>query len=591
MSFFDSLRPDETLRLAPYLEEVRFAAGERLLEEGTPGDECYLIDAGRVRLELHSAELDSDAVLDYLDEGHVLGEFSLFDHGLRSASAYAETPVVARRLTRTRLDALCREQPDLGNALLVYIAQDFTHKLRVMDERLRDFLVQGLAPPWVNDMIAAAQRAQEELATWPEERIDEILIDLAETIAAEAETLAAETVAETGVGVAAHKVIKIRLACAKTREMLVGQCGSGVQPTDEVRRVTEILCPLGVVLGLVPVTNPVPTMTFKTMICLKSRNALILSCARATLGLAGRVGELMQEVLDRHGAPRATVQWIRERCSRATTAAFMTHPGVSLILATGGPSMVKAAYSSGTPAIGVGAGNAPVWICPDADLAAAARAVVVSKSFDNGVICGSDNNLVVDATVRDEFLRQLEAAGALILSGFEVDRFSAGALDPRTKALRRELVGKSAAQILNAVGLPRGEAVKLIVLPIDRAKVTGPWGREKLAPIVSLFTAIDLEDGLALSRRLLDNMGAGHTAIIHTADRALALRFAAAMPASRVLLNCPGSTGCIGLGNGLRHSWTLGCGSWGGTSTTANVGYQDLLNIKRLAEATEATPV
>ncbi len=589
MSFHVSLPLAERVALAPYLESVTFEAGERILEQGTPGDECYLLDEGRARLELHSAEYDTDAVLDYLEAGQLLGEFSLFDGAPRSASAYADTAVSARRLSRARFQQLCGEQPSLGNLLLTYMAQDFTHKLRHMDQRLGEFIHRGQAPLWVDEMVARAAAAQAEFADWPEERVDALLGDLARQVAAQATSLGADEVAETGLGVVEHKVQKIALACQQTLDLLLGQCAAGPRRASLGDQVTEILCPVGVVVGLIPLTNPVPTVVFKSLISLKSRNALILSCHRKALGVGGRVGALIQEVLRAHGAGPDLVQWIRERGSRATTAAFMTHPRVSLILATGGPSMVKAAYSSGTPAIGVGAGNAPVWVCADADPVATARTVIASKSFDNGVICGSDNNLVVDDAVHDAFVAALQAEGAVVLGRDEVDQFTAQVIDAPTAHLRADLVGRSPEHILQVAGLAPRPGARLIVVPVDRADVGGPWGHEKLAPVISLFRVGGEADGLALCHRILANMGAGHTAIIHTFDSRLALRFAQEMPASRVLQNCAGSTGCIGVGNGLQHSWTLGCGTWGGTSTTDNIGYAHLLNIKRLAPASAVT--
>jgi acyl-CoA reductase-like NAD-dependent aldehyde dehydrogenase len=263
----------------------------------------------------------------------------------------------------------------------------------------------------------------------------------------------------------------------------------------------------------------------------------------------------------------------------------MQHKDVSFILATGGPSMVHAAYSSGTPAIGVGPGNAPVWICRDADLDAAAETVIQSKSFDNGVICGSENNLVVDGAVSEDFIAALEAHRAAVLTSDEIDHLTAHVIDAEKGRLRREVVGLSAQSIAQAAGVRREGAIRLIVVPLDKGQIQGPYGREKLAPILSLFTVDGEAEGMELCRRILANEGIGHTAIIHTRDMELAKRFGLEMPASRVLVNAPGSQGCIGLGNGLTPSLTLGCGTWGSTSTTDNVSYENLLNIKRIAQA------
>jgi acyl-CoA reductase-like NAD-dependent aldehyde dehydrogenase len=326
----------------------------------------------------------------------------------------------------------------------------------------------------------------------------------------------------------------------------------------------------------------VATLVFKTLICLKARNALIVSHHPAAAGVGAVTVELIGGVLAAHGAPVALLQSV-ERASRTRTAMFMRHPGVSLILATGGAAMVKAAYSSGTPAIGVGSGNVPALVCADADPAAAAAAVVQSKSFDHGIICGSEDNLVVEAAVDGPFRAALEAAGAAVCSAEETARVAAHAFDPGDGHLRRQVLGQAAERIAAAAGVRRERPVRVLVLPLGLDRVDGPLGREKLAPLLSLFCVADPEAGLAVCQRLLANQGAGHTAVIHTADQALQQRFAEQVPASRILVNGPATHGCIGVGTGLTPSLTLGCGTFGGNSTTDNVTYTNLLNVKRLA--------
>ena len=263
---------------------------------------------------------------------------------------------------------------------------------------------------------------------------------------------------------------------------------------------------------------------------------------------------------------------------------FMNHPGVSLILATGGTSMVKAAYSSGKPSIGVGPGNAPVLVCADADIAAAADSVVSSKSFDNGVICGSENNLVVVSSVLDEFIRQLNARGAAILTADEKSRFTAQVFESDSPTLKKAMVGKSAQSIAEQTGIHRGRDIRLIVVLIRHDDLKGPYGHEKLAPILSLTTVNDEAEGIQLCRQILDNQGRGHTAVIYTKSRDLMRQFGLEIDASRILVNTPSAPGCVGIGSGLTPSFTLGCGTFGGNSTTDNVTYTHLLNIKRLAQ-------
>jgi acyl-CoA reductase-like NAD-dependent aldehyde dehydrogenase len=338
---------------------------------------------------------------------------------------------------------------------------------------------------------------------------------------------------------------------------------------------------VGVVLGLIPVTNPVSTLVFKTLICIKARNALIASCHPYAIQVGAMTMDLLRQVLVRHGASADLVQSVVRRPTRRTTAALMHHPGVSMILATGGTAMVKAAYSSGTPAIGVGPGNAPVWVCADADVEAAARMVVASKAFDYGIICGSENNLVVDRSVRDAFIAALGMADAAVLDAAECERLARVAFDG--EHLSRNVLGQAATAIAAQAGIEVPTDTRLLVAPLPRQAVPGPFGREKLAPILSLFTADGEDDGIRLCLQILGNGGAGHSAVIHTRSEQLQLSFAQQMPVSRVLVNSPAAQGCIGLGNGLTPSLTLGCGTYGRTSTTDNVTYTNLINVKRMA--------
>jgi acyl-CoA reductase-like NAD-dependent aldehyde dehydrogenase len=567
--------------LQRYLEPVTFPAGARLIRQGEPGDACYFIDAGEVRIEVERPDLDSDGVVGYLHPGTLCGEFSLLDDGPRSASAYAATDVRARRLTRTRLDELSREAPEAGLTLLRSLGRDAAEKARAYSKALEEFIFSGGRDPEVDRMVAAAAAAQAELETWPEERVDALLVALSDGLLELAGELAEATVAETGLGNVADKIVKNRFACTEVLATLDGRPGTGARPGERAG-VTEIASPMGVILGLIPVTNPVSTLVYKTLICLKARNALIASVHQAALGTGRRTVEAIRAVLTGEGAPADLVQCIR-RTSRQRTARFMRHPGVALILATGGAAMVKAAYSSGTPAIGVGSGNAPVWVAPDADLAAAARNVAGSKSFDNGLICGSENNLVVDAGVREAFAAELGRAGARVLDEEEVARLRAWAFDPESGRLLGRALGHPAAAIADGAAITHDEGLKLLVVPLGPDRLDDAFAREKLAPVVSLLTVGGEEEALAVCAALLGAQGAGHTAIVHTADDARAARFAAAMPASRILVNGPGAQGCIGFGNGLVPALTLGCGTYGGTSTTDNVTYTNLLNIKRVA--------
>jgi acetaldehyde dehydrogenase/alcohol dehydrogenase len=567
--------------LEPYLERRRYAGGERIMAQGTPGTECYLITGGEVRLEVERPDFDSDGVIAYLGPGMLCGEFSLLDGQPRSASAYAHTEVTALVLSEDGLGRLCADDPPTGLAVLRALGRDAAAKARETRGQLEEYVFAADIDPAVDEAVARAAAAQAELAGWPEDRVEALLDDVAGAVAGQAGTLAAATVAETGIGNVADKTFKNRFASLEVNRTLQGRPGIGPRPPGD-RGVTEIASPVGVVLGLIPMTNPVATLVFKTLICLKARNALIVSHHPAAAGVGARTVALIGEVLAAHGAPVALLQSV-ERASRTRTAMFMRHPQVALILATGGTAMVRAAYSSGTPAIGVGSGNVPALVCADADPVAAAGAVVESKAFDHGIVCGSEDNLVVDAGIATPFLAALEAAGAAVCSEEEAARVAAAVFDPGDGHLRREALGQPAQAIATAAGVGRDRPVRVLVLPLTLDQVDGPLGREKLAPLLSLFRVPGTEEGLAVCQRLLANQGAGHTAVIHTGDQALQQRFAEEVPASRILVNGPATHGCIGVGNGLTPSLTLGCGTFGGNSTTDNVTYTNLLNIKRLA--------
>ena len=567
-------------RLGPYLERRRYARGEPILAQGTSGTECYLIAEGEVRLEVERPDFDSDGVIAYLGPGMLCGEFSLLDGRPRSASAYANTEVTVLALSEASLGRLCRDDPPTGLAVLRALGRDAAAKARETRRHLEEYVFAADIDPAVDAAVARAVAAQVVLAGWPEARVEALLDAIAGAVAGQAVELAAASVAETGIGNVADKTFKNRFASLEVNRAMQGRPGIGPRPPDD-RGVTEIASPMGVVLGLIPMTNPVATLVFKTLICLKARNALIVSHHPAAAGVGARTVALVAGVLAEHQAPVDLLQSV-ERASRTRTAMFMRHPQVSLILATGGTAMVRAAYSSGTPAIGVGSGNVPALVCADADPVAAAAAVVESKAFDHGIICGSEDNLVVEANVAGPFQAALERAGAAVCTPEETARVAAAAFDPDGH-LRREVLGQPASAIADAAGVRRDGPVRVLVLPLSMDQLDGPLGREKLAPLLSLFTVDGTGQGVEVCKRLLANQGAGHTAVIHTGDQALQQRFAEEVPASRVLVNGPATHGCIGVGNGLTPSLTLGCGTFGGNSTTDNVTYTNLLNVKRLA--------
>ena len=464
-----------------------------------------------------------------------------------------------------------------------WLSRPVLARARILPGDREEVIVTDEPDPAVDALVARSAAALDSIAGWREEEIDALIAALAAQIAAHADELAAATVAETRIGCVPDKAVKNRFASLGVARSLIGKPGVGVAGSREPEALTEIAEPMGVIVGLIPVTNPVATLVFKALICIKARDALIASCHRDAAGVGAKTADLLRRVLARHGACADLVQTVLRRPTRQATAALMRHPGVAMILATGGTAMVKAAYSSGTPAIGVGPGNAPAWVCADADVDKAARMVVASKAFDHGIICGSENNLIVDQSVRDDFTAALQRAGAAVLDPTECDRLAQAVFDERDGRLRRAVLGQPATAIAAQAGIAVPAGTRLLVAPLPRQAVPGPYGREKLAPILSLFTADGQDDGIRLCRQILGNGGRGHTAIIHTRSQQLPLSFARQMPVSRILVNGPGAHGCIGLGTALTPSLTLGCGTDGRTSTTDNITYTHLVNIKRIA--------
>lgn len=582
----DQLSPAELQILEPYLEPVKVPAGACLFEEGSPGDACYIIDEGEVRLEVARPEVDSDGVLGFLGAGTILGELSLLDQLPRSASAYGHSEVRARRLSAPAIEQLMGDHPRIGLQIFRALGRDAARKLRATTQRLADVVITDVDPD-VTDMVSRAQGALRAFESWTDDRIDGVLKAVAEAIAAHAGELAEATVRETKMGNVPDKTTKNHMASLGILRSLAGRPGRGPMGVPDDRKVTEIASPAGVIFALVPMTNPVATAVFKTLIALKGGNALILSFHRAALGVGNRTGELIRGALQAAGAPTDLVQWVRQRSSRRKTAMFLGHPGVSLVLATGGAGMVRAAYTSGTPAIGVGPANTPCLVCGDADPMVAARAIVMSKSFDNGLICGAEHNLVVDRAVRDALVGALEQAGAAVLSPHETVVFGKVAVDPGTGGFRPQVIGQAAQAIAGYMKITRPYEIKVLVVPTEDATSANPFAGEKIFPMLSLFTVDGPDAGIALCRTLLELHGAGHTAVIHSKDPAVIDRFGRAMPAGRILVNSPSVHGVVGVTSGLEPSFTLGCGTFGKNSTTDNVGYRNLLNVKRLAHYVE----
>lgn len=577
----NALRGDEAAAIDG-LEVVQFQPNEAIFRQGDVGDAAFLLESGTIRLELDDVELDSDSVLDHLSSGEVLGEMALLDSSSRSASAYANEVATARRIPASLLSDSSVD-PLLVQAVLRIFGRATASKLRNTTQRLAHALVVEKPTPEVEGMVDRACEAQKAFEEFSEEQVMAILKDLTEAVSARATELATMTVRHTRLGNVPDKAFKIKTGSVGVLQICSEGVGFGPYEHHEDTDITDVADPAGVIFAMIPSTAPVPTAIFKVLSALKGRNSIILSFHRLCLKIGNLVGEIFEEVLQKHGAPPNLVQWVRARGSRKLTEMYMSHPRVSLILATGGADMVRAAYSSGTPAIGVGPGNAPAWIASDANIEHAGQAVVMSKSFDNGLICGSEHNLLVDASVRDSFIAALISAGAAVLTPEESERFLDEVIDPQTKRFNPRRLGKSAVTLAKFAGIERDYEMKIIVVPMDWVGGQHAMAQEKSGAFLSLFTVSGDQEALKMAEEMLEACGAGHTSIIHTTDENRVQSFARHMKTSRVLVNSPGCHGVAGVTTGLPPSYTLGCGTYGGNSTTDSVSWRNLINIKRIA--------
>ncbi len=580
--------------LAAAMEPLTFQDNQIVFREGDDADGLYLIDEGIVRIESNCREIDSDPVLARLGAGELLGELALLDGGMRSATAVSEGQVHLRRLDASALARLEVESPELAMMVWKAIGEVSALRLRQANHtgaRLFSPASSREDSLEVDRIVTAARAAQQVLAAAKEAEVNELLMELGRLFEEEAGALAEMAVEATGLGNVADKTRKNLFACREVLADLQGPPGLGVLEGRTVGMI-EMAAPAGVVFGLIPVTNPAATAIFKILSCLKSRNAIILSFARRASMVAQRVDELLSRVLENGGWPRDLVQIVSRKNSRRLTLVFFQHPGVDLILATGGPTMVRAAHSSGRPAIGAGAGNAPCVILNDADAATAATMIAVSKSFDNGLICGAEHHLVVESGIQSDLIEALETSGVAVLNEAEGESFRSKVLNDDRSVIRRKFLGQPASFIAAEAGIFRKVPIRVIVVPILPGEESSEHAlaQEKMAPVLSLFVAADVTGAFSIARSLLDGGGTGHTAVIHTHSDEHVLRYAEMMPVSRILVNSPATQGVIGLTTNLRPSLTLACGYFGGSVTNDNVTFRHLRNVKHIAHVKAQLP-
>lgn len=434
----------------------------------------------------------------------------------------------------------------------------------------------------VRDLLQRAGEAQRTLARMDQSGLDRLTAAISQTGAEHARRLGEMAVEETGFGVARDKELKNLFAARTVYEKIRTQKTVGVLVEDPDRRTVDIGVPVGVIAGLVPSTNPTSTVIYKAMIALKAGNPIVFSPHPGAVNCILETVRLLAGAVERAGGPPGAISAISIPTMEAT-GVLMRHPATRLILATGGMAMVKAAYSSGTPAIGVGAGNGPAYLHHSADVKEAVRRIFDSKTFDNGTICASEQSIVICRAMEDTVRRELAAQGGWLLNREEKEKLARLILRPNG-TMNPAIVGQSAERLAELAGLGTPPAgTRVILVPEDRVGDEHPFSHEKLAPILAFYVEENEDAALDRCVRILEFEGAGHSFMIHARDRAAVERFAAAVPASRVLVNTPGALGGIGATTNLFPALTLGCGAVGGSSSSNNIGPMDLINIKRVA--------
>lgn len=435
----------------------------------------------------------------------------------------------------------------------------------------------------VDALVEAAGRAARAMMALSQDEVDAIVRAMALAGVEKHMELARAAIEETGMGVYEDKVIKNLFSTEYVFNAIRDVKTVGVVAEFESEGYVEIADPVGIIAGITPVTNPTSTTLFKALIAMKTRNPIIFSFHPKAQRCSSAAAQQMLDAALAAGAPEGCISWITAP-SLKTTDALMRHPDVALILATGGSGLVKAAYSCGKPALGVGPGNVPAYIEASADTARAVHDIVLSKTFDNGMICASEQAVVVDEAIAEDVEEQFKALGGYFLTPQEAKRLEEVAIDPVRQAMNPRVVGRSAVDIADMAGVSVPADTTLLLARLGEVGPNEPLSQEKLSPILGFYVVSGPGEGIGLCQSLTEYGGLGHSAVVHSNDQAVIDAFSSRVRTGRLLVNSPSSQGAIGdIYNGLMPSLTLGCGSTGQNSTTDNVGVRHLLNIKRRA--------
>lgn len=436
----------------------------------------------------------------------------------------------------------------------------------------------------IDKLVQNAEQALREYVTFDQEKVDKIVYAMALAGLDHHRELALMAHEETGRGVYEDKVVKNIFATEYIWNSIKNEKTVGVVSENELEGYEEVAEPIGIVAGVTPVTNPTSTTMFKSLICAKARNPIVFGFHPSAQKSSAAAAKVLRDAAIAAGAPEACIQWI-ETPSVEATMALMNHPKVSLILATGGSGMVKSAYSCGKPAIGVGPGNAPCYIETSANVKRACTDLMLSKTFDNGMICASEQAVVVDKVISQLFESYMQDNGCYFLNEKEIELVSKYVINSEKGAVNPEVVGMSAHWIAEKSGVKVPENTKILLARLQGVGPEYPLSREKLSPVLAYYVVENHVEGFEICRQMLDFGGLGHSAIIHSTNNEIITEFGKAMRVGRIIVNSPSSQGAIGdIYNTNTPSLTLGCGSYGKNSTTANVSTVNLINKKKIAK-------
>jgi acetaldehyde dehydrogenase (acetylating) len=431
-------------------------------------------------------------------------------------------------------------------------------------------------------LAAQALVAQQKFARFPQEKVDAIVEAVAKAAAAEVETLARAAVEETGYGNVPDKILKNRVGAIEVANAIRGMRTVGVVNEDKEKKILEVAVPVGVICAIIPVTNPTSTAIYKTLIALKARNAIVLSPHPGAVRCICQTAKILARAATGAGAPEGIITCM-ERNTLAGTQELMRAPEVGLILATGGTGLVRAAYSSGKPAYGVGPGNVPAFIEHTANVHKAVADIFVGKTFDYGTLCSSEQAIVVEEAVRDVALEECRKQGGHFLNADEARAIGELIFPGGSHAPSPKVVGRPATHVAELAGIKVPPETRVLIARLDGVGRQIPLSGEKLCPVLGFYSVPNLAAGIDVCTQLLRFGGMGHTASIHSQDAAAVREFGIAVPAFRVCVNTASTHGSVGYSTNLFPAMTLGCGALGGNITSDNIGPQHLMNLRRVA--------